>query len=230
MTCKHKFSMRCLIKAINYILLGVSAILFISLIVVFIHTLFTPEYCISLTKDGVLTMQDFWLDYKGIIGSLGACLTLFIISYNLQKYIDIETVKALGDLRDKLNSDDNIKLHTYLLHPDDKEVILPEIDNRPNDIIEYEKSMARKSAEMVREERIKYSNAVLFNYIGTIELGAIMLKRGVITFNEFYNQFGYRVENLIRNEHIREHIETNKTYYKFLHNIINKMVAKGHIL
>lgn len=94
----------------NCILLALSVILFVALAIVFFHTFFRWEYYPQFTREGVSMMQEFWLEYKYIIQAFGGCLTLFIVSYNLQKYIDVETVKALGDLRNKLNSKDKKKL------------------------------------------------------------------------------------------------------------------------
>lgn len=207
MNCRCEFSVRCLIRAMNSMLLALSAILFIALAIVFFHTLFCLEYHPLITREGVSTMQEFWLEYKYIIHAFGGSLTLFIVSYNLQKYIDVETVKALGDLRNKLNSEDKNKIHTFLMPKEDKAAILIEIDT----------SIDNKS-------NITGSNAVLFDYIGTIELGAIMVKRKVISINEFYNQFGYRVENLMNNAAIRSHIKGNIGYYKELQYIVQQLI------
>ena len=199
--------MRCLISAINCILLALSVILFAALAIVFFQTLFCWEYHPLITREGVSMMQQFWLEYKYIIQAFGGCLTLFIVSYNLQKYIDVETIKALGDLRNKLNSKDKKKLHTFLMHEDDKPAVLTELDS-PVD----------------NKGNIAYSNAVLFDYIGTIELGAIMVKRNVISIDEFYNQFGYRVENLMNNAAIKSHIKDNPNYYKALQYIVQRLI------
>ena len=74
-----------------------------------------------------------------------------------------------------------------------------------------------------------FSNAEFFDYIGTIELGAIMVRRGVISVDEFYNQFGYRVENIWANEGVKKHISNNKSYYKDLNFIIRRLVNKGYL-
>lgn len=191
----------------NYILLALSVILFAALAIVFFHTFFCWEFHPQFTREGVSTMQEFWIDYKYIIQALGGCLTLFIVSYNLQKYIDVETVKALGDLRNKLNSDDKEKIHTFLMPTEDTKDVLTELDS-PVD----------------NKGNIAYSNAVLFDYIGTIELGAIMVKRKVISIDEFYNQFGYRVENLMNNAAIKSHIKDNIDYYKELQCIVQRLI------
>ena len=65
-------------------------------------------------------LDEEWIDYKFWTETFGGCLTLWIISYNLKKFIDIETVKALGDLRTKLNDDKKMDIHTFLFPNEDK--------------------------------------------------------------------------------------------------------------
>lgn len=212
MNCRRDCSMRSVIVALNYVLLVLSLALFAALAVVFFQTIFRWEYHPMITREGVSVMQEFWLEYKYIIQAFGGCLTLFIVSYNLQKYIDMETVKALGNLRDKLNGEEKVKLHTYLMHKDDRKPILQDADKR-----------------IENGGKIRYGNAVLFDYIGTIELGAIMVKRRVISIDEYYNQFGYRIENLMANEDIRSHIKDNMSYYGELRRILKLLVRYGKL-
>lgn len=138
-----------------------------------------------------------WLDYKFWTETFGGCLTLWVIIYNLKKFIDIETVKALGDLRTKLNDDRKKEIHTFLFPNEDKTPILNNIENKSNS----------------SDAAAQFANADIFDYIGTIELGAIMLKRDAITLDEFKNQFGYRVENIKNNSNLMRHIKENKEYY-----------------
>ena len=43
-----------------------------------------------------------------------------------------------------------------------------------------------------------------------------MLERGVISVDEFNNQFGYRIDNLIANTEVLKYINENKAYYSKL--------------
>lgn len=138
-------------------------------------------------------------------------MTLWIASYQLAKYIDVETINSLAQLREMLNSEEKKKIHTALFDPEDKEPILPELQSKNPD------------------RTMDFSNAEFFDYIGTIELGAIMVRRGVISVDEFYNQFGYRVENIWVNEGVKKHISNNKSYYKDLNFIIRRLVNKGYL-
>lgn len=94
-------------------------------------------------------------------------MTLWIASYQLAKYIDVETINSLAQLREMLNSEEKKKIHTALFDPEDKEPILPELQSKNPD------------------RTMDFSNAEFFDYIGTIELGAIMVRRGVISILNF---------------------------------------------
>ena len=128
-------------------------------------------------------------------------MTLWIASYQLAKYIDVETINSLAQLREMLNSEEKKKIHTALFDPEDKEPILPELQSKNPD------------------RTMDFSNAEFFDYI----------RRGVISVDEFYNQFGYRVENIWANEGVKKHISNNKSYYKDLNFIIRRLVNKGYL-
>lgn len=62
------------------------------------------------------------------------------------------------------------------------------------------------------------------DYIGTIELGAIMHRKGIISDSELYNQFGYRVENIF-NSSLYAKISNDTRYYEdfiYIKNIVDK--------
>lgn len=66
------------------------------------------------------------------------------------------------------------------------------------------------------------------DYIGTIELGAIMHRKGIISDGELYNQFGYRVENIV-NSSLNVKISSDSQYYKdflYIRDIIGKYSKK----
>ena len=142
--------------------------------------------------------RDILLNYDFWVKCLGGCVTLWVVVYNLKKYIDVEMVNAIGRLRDSFNDEKKKRIHYYLL---DKEEITPILGNKTAD------------SEYGTKE---IDNIDLFDYLGTIELGAIMLERGVISVDEFNNQFGYRIDNLIANTEVLKYINENKAYYSKL--------------
>ena len=56
-----------------------------------------------------------------------------------------------------------------------------------------------------------------------------MVKRKVITVEEFYNQFGYRVENLMNNEAVKKHVIDKSQYYKMFTFILNELIRYGYL-
>lgn len=79
-----------------------------------------------------------------------------------------------------------------------------------------------------KQDSLFDDNVELFDYLGTIELGAIMLKKGIIGYDEFYNQFGYRVENIMRCEKVKNHICDNCRYYRMLIYVMKRMKSDDY--
>ncbi len=181
---------------------GISYGLFIASVILAILAVLSIIFNLCPNNDYIC---DVMLDYEFWAKSFGGCFTLWVIFYNLKKFIDVEAIKALGELREKLNNDTNKQIHIMVMSDKDKH-------NENNSLSETE-------------------IADIFNYLGTIELGAIMANRGSITLYEFYNQFGYRIENLLEYNQldIRNHIKENKGYYDSMQYIINKLVDEKYM-
>ena len=192
---------RNLIKAINGILLVIIALLTICVLIIICEAFLTDGVRIQYNSDGVKNMVAFWKDYSAIIIRLGSCLTLFIASYNLGQYLNVETINALATLRNMLNSPENRRVHEYLLPDDERKAILPNCETETD-------------FQNIR-------NIDIFNYIGTLELGRLMWDNGVIDEAKFKNQFGYREDNISNSQEIKEHILRNKKYY--LDTLINEL-------
>lgn len=184
---------RNLIKAINWILLTIIALLTICVLIIIIEAFLTNGIRIQCNSEGVKNMIVFWKDYSALIITLGSCLTLFIANYNLGQYLNVETINALATLRNMLNSPENRRVHEYLLPDDERKAILPNCETETD-------------FQNIR-------NIDIFNYIGTLELGCLMWDNGVIDKEKFGNQFGYRVDNISNSKEIKEHILRNKKYY-----------------
>ncbi len=159
-------------------------------------------------------------------------MTLFVVSYNLKKYIDIETVRSLSDLRSKLNAPDKRLLHAYLLQQKDvrykSDKVLSEFDGifkvfveRYNPTLSQNSKLGKYCKKLVGD-----SDVLVYDYLGTIELGAIMLERGAITVDDFWNQFGYRLIAIINNRELMYHINECSESYKPLIWVIELMKRK----
>ena len=179
-------------------------VLTIPILILLLEPFFHGGWTIQFSSTAVQGMIDYWDEYASLLTLFGASLTLYIASIQFRKHLDVQAINALSDLRTKLNTDNKKVIHNYLLPFDDKSVVLAKIDRQTDD-------------------KIEFSNLELFDYLGTIELGAIMLKRKVITIEEFYNQFGYRVENLVSNADVLEHIYKNREYYSAFMEIVEEV-------
>ena len=205
--CSLKYSQvgLCIIKTLLYVLpfLGLVALVFI--IILLIHGNAVSDEC---CKERLFLELEFWLK------ALGAIVSTWVLTYTLKKTSDTACVQALAEIRTKLNSDEKKKIHFFLMDDEDeKPAILEGLEKNPNYRSNFDPS---KQAEGGANFRIDMSNVELFDYLGTIELGAIMLERGLISLKEFKNQFGYRLVNIVKNPEVRAHLIDPECDYSFL--------------
>ena len=161
-----------------------------------------------------------WLFLKYLIIACFSILTLYIAGKQLQKHTDMACINALTELRKLLTSDRNRSVHFALSSEQEKVNILDEELNE------------NKENGLTTQKEIPIIDA--FNYLGTIELGILMVRRGLIDMDTFYSQIGYRIENIFEENSmahtkIREEINNSKAYYKNLlwgYNEIRKKFLK----
>ena len=138
-------------------------------------------------------------------------LTLYVAGKQLQKQSDVATITALTELRKQLTSGRNRSIHFALSPEDNQTTILDE---------QKVNKELREENGLMQEENILTID--VFNYLGTLELGVLMVRRKVIDIDTFYSQFGYRIENIFEEENsdihikVRKHINDAKSYYKNL--------------
>lgn len=197
---------RIVLKCLNYaFLLGV---LFSTgaLLIIAIKALFCDGWHLWPVPEGFLNAIEFWRPYVPIVKLLGYSATLLLAGYNLSKYMDMQVIESLRTIRGKFNDKEKNTLHEYLLCTKDCKPIIKR-DRVGSDIGEDDSD---------EECNLHIKNTTIYDYLGTVELGAIMLRKGMIRVDEFYNQFGYRIENIFRNSEICQHINNNYKYYKYL--------------
>ena len=61
---------------------------------------------------------------------------------------------------------------------------------------------------------------ILYNYLGTLEVLNILLKNGVITKDNFRNQFGYRLENIDNCLPLMQPLKNERAYWTDLFELI----------
>lgn len=161
------------------------------------EALFCDGWYLWPVSEGFKNAIEFWQPYLPYIKLFIYSATLFVAGYNLSKYMDMMAIESLRTIRERLNEDNKNKLHELLLCEKDQVSIL--------------KPSSSTEPDVNQKEEIK--NITIYDYLGTIELGAIMLKKGMISIDVFYNQFGYRMENIFRNAEIAQSIQKDHKYY-----------------
>lgn len=197
--CFPHFDEQKLLSIMKYALLFTLAFCFICIVIVFLQAFLCGGWRLIINQEGVKGMISFWQPYQIILKVLFSCLTLYIAMATLEKHIDVETCKCLSNLRDKFNSEGKKALHYQLLDEEDKTIEFSSL-NTDNS------SLKERQAVIIE----------IFDYLGTIELGAIMLEKGLINKEEFENQFGYRLENCLKNKDICNHLQKYSAYYEKL--------------
>ena len=203
------------IKFINRCIGFLSLCLLACIVFIVIESFLKNDWHISISITGIKNIIAFWQEFSPLLVAFISTLTLWIASSQLAKYLQMATITALGELRKMLNSDPKKKIHNYLLDVDDKKVILEDLYKESKELNDS------GNASVTDTKECKYPNIELFDYLGTIELGAIMLRKGIISREEFFSQFGYRAENLWSNQAIKDHIMKCPKYYKDFLYIVN---------
>lgn len=203
----------CAVNIICFGLLIASAVFAICTALVIYRAAHNDGWHICLGPDSIKNMQDFWLQYTPLVKAFFASVTLFVASHSLMKYIDVERTRSLGEIREKLDDKPKKIIHDYVMNNKDKEGVPSSLIQRLNE-----------------NSSIDLSTVEIFDYLGTLELGAIMLYRGTITEREFLNQFGYRFENL-EESFLLQMVNASKEYYQpllYALSIVRKHKQKKH--
>lgn len=150
--------------------------------------------------------MDVLYPFKSLISTLLILLPIVVALSVFYENLKVQECQALLDLRTLLNSDNNMEVHTALKK---------DRNNMPLGI-ELNKG---KEDKKNKEEEVLYSK--IDNYLGTIELINVYLKKGIISEKEFNNQFGYRIDSIKCNPKIMQYInEEHPIVWSNLHEII----------
>lgn len=203
----------CLNVVANWLTVLLLVASIVSLVWIIINPVFKPD------NPSFGDSKSFLFDIPKLIAFFGGCVSLWLVSLQLKKQADAETVRLLGYLREQLNTGEKQKIHFYLLssekgkskHDNDRKALLSDLESDSK----YIKQHCKENLD--DEDKIRHSNVELFDYLGVLELGAIMLERGLISEEEFDNQFLYRIEN-VYNSPLKKLIcsDSNKSYYKYM--------------
>ena len=175
-------------------------ILGVCLLISFIGELATGNWHIDFSIEGIKNIQIFWQQYSSLIKAFFYVITLLIAGHTLIKYIDVETCRSIGEIRTKLNETPKKIISDSLLDPDYRKSLQDHVNKYFKAHPQYENEVGLSAVEML-------------DYLGTLELGALMLQRCLITNQEFFDQFGYRYVYLSRSP-IMDMLNEEKDYYE----------------
>ena len=209
------------IKGLTLIFLAITVMLFICLLWIVIDAAVVDKYTIQIDLAGIQNLQTFWREYSFLLKGFAGCATIVIAGYNLTKYVEVARIESLSALREKLNDQNKKYLHMDLVSKDDKDW----------EMVKQIASGAKHLKDQIKQcsDESRDSIADIYDYLGVIELGARMVKGQVISIEEFNNQFGYRVKNILNCPALREHIYRNIESYDDFRYVVDRLIEHKKI-
>lgn len=153
--------------------------------------------------DNVLVELDSILKYwcgenytrEKILVAFFSVMTLYMANFSLSKYYteykrknDLEEINSLFEIRNLLSKEDFKRIHLKL---EMGKYTMPKITETKA------KAETESETKADSETEVEAEKMDLYDYLGSIELAGILVKRGVISMSQFINQFGYRVTNIM---------------------------------
>lgn len=206
----NKF-IRCSISWLLPFLLIVSLLLLFFVILVVLSLSLNGDFCLTSDLDcsfntWIKHCMNVLYPFKSLISILLILLPIVVALSVFYENLKVQECQALSDLRTLLNSDNNMEVHTALKK---------DRSNMPFGINLNKEKEDKKN----KEEEVLYSK--IDNYLGTIELINVYLKKGIISEKEFNNQFGYRIDSIKCNPKMMQYInEEHPIVWSNLHEII----------
>ena len=229
------FNRKPLIKCLPCVFACLTIALFLIILIIAFMAALSGQYFLQFNLEGFKNMVKFWQDYDLLVKCFAGCASIWIAGYTLNKSLDIYAFNSLSELRSKFNEPGKKALHLFLMKHSEGVRDKDKSDSalaEGKDLKTKDQDISSKVAEIQG-----FDSTDVLDYLGVVELGAIMLKREIITFQEFCNQFGYRIEYLLENDTIRQHVLTDaREYYDDLCEVIrlmrreNKLHLKDEIL
>ena len=123
--------------------------------------------------------------FRAIFSALLILLPIVIALETFHKNVNAQECQSLLELRKELSNNSNMTKHREL-QKDYEDITTNNISINPE----------------------KYANSEIDNYLGTIELINIYLKKEIISEKEFHNQFGYRIDYIFNNQYLMNYINS----------------------
>ena len=143
---------------------------------------------------GLKTIVDYYRPFFPLFKAFIAFSTLHIAIINVNKYITIEAIRSIESLRNRLEKRECKEIHQWLEEPKESNITIKD-----------------------------FFTTDIHSYLGTIEMGSLMVQKGLISIHIFKRQFGYRIANIVESPEIVSIIAENEEYYEDLLWIIKEL-------
>lgn len=184
-------------------------VLAIGSIVLFVVFLVLQVICNGFEETFSVLMKPRALRYL-LVGGF-SLLTLWLTILTLNRSVKIEEMNAIVSLRNLFYQKGNIKVYHKILN--EEEFYLTD----------EKKSKAKENASEELKKELDEVEGNVNNYVGTLEVAYLMVERGVINMEEFENLFGYRLDNLYRNQQLYEYVSEDRKYNAILFRAIDAL-------
>lgn len=183
------------------ILYIISAILSIMTLLAIMLVLKDSFYLnLSFTNNGFINLLNLFKPFETLLAA-----TFIIIPINLGFSTFISNLnnqegKVLLELRNFLSTNENLEIHQKLRGA----------------------SGAWSPNMSIEDFKNKDTWRKIDNYIGIMELINILIDKGVISYENFNSQFGYRVKNIYDNPEVMNYLIKSKEYNKNFFSLLEK--------
>lgn len=175
-------------------IIAVGIILSLSLVLITSIDFCKKGFNVDFSLEGITTYFQAMESFDWILSTTLTLLPITLTIISIMLNTNAKEVTTLLDIRNALNLKENVEVHENLRGSSGKWV---------NGNINGHENWRK-----------------IDNYLGTLELCAILIKKGVISFENFKRQFGYRVHNIVVNKEIVRKIESEKSSWEDLYYLI----------
>ena len=156
------------------------------------------------TSGGIANFLSQFAPFEHLFSGTILLMTIYVALASYVSSKKTESMRALQDLRKMLMTDDNIRIHDLLEYDDDSQT------DKENKMVDFQCEFAHRQGSV-------------YNYMGILELSKFYLDNGIITKEQFQDQFGYRVENIFANPLVYQWISKYPDHWETL-NALKKII------
>lgn len=150
---------------------------------------------LSLTYQGIINFLSKFVPFHSLFSGTIMLMTIYVALASYLRSKQLEAIKGMQDIRKMLMTEDNMRIH---------------------ELLEWDNDEEKKQKENIFKSEFEKRQGVVYNYMGILELSKIYLDEGIITIEQFKEQFGYRIDNIYNNPLIKKWINFDPNNWQTL--------------